>query len=254
MGTKIDRRSTQGKQALIVSGFARFSPNLALILRPEFDNIVEWPEERVLTATKFGQFEFIFLMVDMRPPALDFAFRIIGHLNEWRFLHSRRRIPEILVVAAAKLEDSVAADLEGRICHVLVQSPEQLLQKLGSLRVHRLRQCRKGFHLLLITKHASRQLFLVGPEGCSELTSNKRKIRLVLALNTESRAFEQHEIQQKLGWRVNQIRVYVDRVKEDFESSSEEAGIAASSDEFIEAVGKGSGWRMHAWIEKKSRD
>lgn len=241
--------------ALLVRGPLPFPPEFEWIIRREFSSIETLSVSQCLELSNFSRFEFVFVMAGMKRSVLDSADRIVGHVNCWRFLQARRRWPELIVVTAARIEDSVVADFENRVCHVLVYSPDQIRQRIGSLRVHRTRQYHRGFHVQLIEIGRSRSLFLVGRNGHrAELTHNARRIRLILMLSSERRPFGDDELARRLGWSVGQVRVYIGRLRKDFEDARKTLGISASSSEFIESTGKGSGWYLHAWVQSRKRE
>lgn len=155
------------------------------------------------------------------------------------------------MVAVTRLPTGTVADLRDLGCRVVYDTPGQLSDELEVVLVERNRLRDKGVLLLFLEVAGSiPTVLLIGTNGRrAEMGLNAREARLLRKLGSERRTFVPAELAPAVGCKQDQIRVYVDRLKAEYEVRRGEAGILMSNDEFIKNPGRGLGYRLHARIK-----
>ena len=190
------------------------------------------------------------ILITAAPARLRGTFKIVHQANEWRFSRSSLA-PELIVVVAPQLSASTIADLREQFCRVIYEPRVQLLPELKAIAVERERLLARGVLLLFFRVPGSfPRVFLSGPDGRQdELNLNIRQMRLLLRLSSAPRTFGQDELALAVGCPSAQVRVYIERLRTEYEMRRRNIGILLSSEEFIRNPGHGCGWRLHARIK-----
>jgi hypothetical protein len=196
--------------------------------------------------------EFEAIIVPIRPRALDPAFEIIHQINAWRFSPAAGSLaPEVILLAVGRLPAGTIADLRGQCCRIIYDSPGHLADELEVVGIERQRLRHKGVLLLFVNVADSiPTVLLIGANGQrAEMDLNGREARLLRKLGSERRAFHRAELAEAVRCKQDQIKVYIERIKAEYDTRRRKLGVLTSKDDFIKNPGHGLGYRLHARIK-----
>lgn len=248
------------------TGFARESTlnrpkenNSLLVLSPEHaelaDNlrehgfqVAECPIGRLLPSDLEGM-AVILVPVTLR--SLEDIFGMVHEINDWRFSPAAVEIaPNVLIMPNLRLLPSVVADFRSLCCSVSYNSGETLADELRVIMVERARLRDRGVTLLIVNDPpSSPRVFLVGSAGQPELDLSAREVRILKKLGSERRAFSTIELANAANCGPEQVRVYVERIKSEYDVKRLDAGVLMGKSELVDKPGKGLGYRLHARLK-----
>jgi hypothetical protein len=209
--------------------------------------VTDEPAKQLMEISDFTGIDFA--VVPVSRVTLTAGFDLIRHINRWRFSTAREESPEIVAAAITEFPAEVAADLVECCCKVVLAHPDQVLHTIETARAYRRRLRTQGPLLMIVRIGDSTEILLVGPEGKIELIFNGREVRLILKLASERRAFSSEELACVIGCHKSQVRVYVERIRDEYDQKRVSAGILVGGSELIKNWGKGMGYRLHARIK-----
>lgn len=242
-------RSPTGRALLIRTSLFVSSP-LAGIVRASGYGVTECDSERMPPERRLGEYDIIIMSSAPRP--LERTFRTVRHVNGYRFSPANASFaPDIIVIVAARLAAGTVADLREQGCRVLPDMPAAIAEELAILRVERQRALQRGVVLIWVpVPSCLPRVFLVGPSWRQEeMDLNARENRLLRKLASERRAFVSVDLASEAGCKHDQVKVYVERLRAEYERCRQEVGVLLSKTEFIKSLGRELGYRLHARVK-----
>jgi len=209
--------------------------------------VTQCTSHNVPSGRHLGSIEAILLPT--APRTLDRAFRAVHQINEWRFSPAATSLaPDIVVVAVAHFSAGTAADFRGQCCRIVQDIPAAIYDEFSILRIERERLKQKGVALLWANAAGPLpSVFLAGLSGRhAEMDLNSRETRLLRKLASERRVFDQAELASAAACRRDQIKVYVERLRTEYDRLRREVGVLMDKNDFIKNPGHGLGYRLHA--------
>jgi hypothetical protein len=180
------------------------------------------------------------------PHNLAKAFSIASRIQEHRIAKGTH-VPITIVNCSWEMSPSTKADFLQYGCYVVSHaSPEQIVDLLETALVDAGRRSRRGLTLavwpgfLPVITYAGRQ---------QEIEIKGRLFRLLTVFCRERREFPSVEISAMLNCEINQVKVYVDRLRRLIVAAGCKIGVCIGKHEVIQNSGKKGGYRLHANVE-----
>lgn len=210
-------------------------------------SVAEYAPDDLPFGPKLVEFEAIVVPASLR--TLDSVFKTVHRVNEWRFSPAIVSLPpELVLVAVTRLPAGTVADLRNQCCRVVYDTPGQLSDELEVIVIERKRLRDKGVLLLVVEVAGSMPIvFLVGANGRqTQMDLNAREVRLLRKLGSERRAFDPRDLAGAIGCKPDQVKVYIERLKSEYDIRRKEVGNLLGTNELIKNPGRGFGYQLHA--------
>ncbi len=171
------------------------------------------------------------------------AFSLASRIQEQRIAR-RTHFPVTIINCSRKVLPPTRADFLRYGCYVAsCATPEQIVDLFDTALVDARRRSRRGI-AFVFRGGLPPSIILSGRQH--ELEARGRLLSLLIALSRERRAFSSAEISVILNCKIDQVKVYVDRLRRLIATTGRGRGISIGKQEVIQNTGKKGGYCLHA--------